>query len=483
MNAKGILGYATYVPRHRVQRAELGATLGITAGRGARVVAAFDEDSTTIAVEAASTLLREQRSADEAVPDSLYFATTSPAYFDKTNATAAHAALGLPAEVFATDLAGSARSGIAAWRAAAASGGLAVLSDVRTGRPGSADELGGGDGAAAYLFGDGDSDAAIARILAHRSVTAELLDRWRAPGAAAGGQWEERFGLEIYLPLVRQAAAAALDEAGLEQAQHVVLVSPNSAVAKRGAKTVSGSISTVGSPIGHAGTADVGLALADVLDRAAPGETILVVSAADGCDVMLLRTTERITRARQAKPVSEQVADGIDVPYGTYLGWRGLLDREPPRRPEPDRPAGPPSARSVQWKFSFTGTVCRRCSFVHLPPVRVCKKCGVVDEMDSRRLAGAAGTVATYTVDRLAYSPSPPLIEAVVDFDEGGRYTLEVADATPEQLSVGTRVELTFRRLYTSGGIHNYFWKARLTSDHTDGADAEEAVAAAGGRA
>src|SRR5699024_1969040 len=114
--------------------------------------------------------------------------TTSPAYFDKTNAAAVHAALGLPAEVFATDLAGSARSGIAAWRAAAATGGLAVLSDVRTGRPGSADELGGGDGAAAYLFGDGDSDAAIAGILAHRSVTAEFLDRWRAPGADAGGQ-------------------------------------------------------------------------------------------------------------------------------------------------------------------------------------------------------------------------------------------------------------------------------------------------------
>jgi hypothetical protein len=26
---------------------------------------------------------------------------------------------------------------------------------------------------------------------------------------------------------------------------------------------------------------------------------------------------------------------------------------------------------------------------------------------------------------------------------------------------VGTRVEMTFRRLYTAGGIHNYFWKAR----------------------
>jgi hypothetical protein len=28
-------------------------------------------------------------------------------------------------------------------------------------------------------------------------------------------------------------------------------------------------------------------------------------------------------------------------------------------------------------------------------------------------------------------------------------------------VKIGDRVELTFRRLYTAGGIHNYFWKAR----------------------
>ncbi|MBA2765252.1 MAG: hydroxymethylglutaryl-CoA synthase, partial [Thermoleophilaceae bacterium] len=41
-------------------------------------------------------------------------------------------------------------------------------------------------------------------------------------------------------------------------------------------------------------------------------------------------------------------------------------------------------------------------------------------------------------------------------------YTLEVTDAIPEDVEIGTRLELTFRRLYTVGGVHNYFWKARL---------------------
>jgi uncharacterized OB-fold protein len=81
--------------------------------------------------------------------------------------------------------------------------------------------------------------------------------------------------------------------------------------------------------------------------------------------------------------------------------------------------------------------------------------------MDREPLAAKPGTIATYTVDRLAFSLSPPMIDVVVDFDGGGRYTLEMADAAPADVDIGTRVEMTFRRLYTSGGVHNYFWKAR----------------------
>ena len=444
----GILAYGTYVPSGRVQLADVAATLGIKAGKGARVVASFDEDSTTMGVAAA-------RAAMTGRPNALFFATTSPAYADKANATAQHAALGLPDEVFAADLAGSARSAIAAFKAARASGGLAVLADVRVGRPGSADELTGGDGAAAFLFGD--SSQAIAEVVAESSATSEFLDRWRIPGAVAGSQWEERFGLDEYVPLIeRVVKELAVD------ADHVVVVSPNSGVVKRAGKLVAGRLSTTSSPIGHAGTADVGVALAAVLDTAGPNETIMVISAADGCDGVLLRTTDRIVAGRQPISVADQLAAGADVPYATYLSWRGILDREPPRRPEPDRAAAPPSARARAWKFSFTGTSCTACDLVHLPPARVCKRCGAVDQMTARSLATAEGTVATYTVDRLAYSPAPPVVAAVVDFDGGGRYTLEVADSAGAELKVGARVALTFRRLNTAGGVHNYFLKARV---------------------
>lgn len=390
-------------------------------------------------------------------PGAIFFATTTPPYLDKTNASAIHAALDLGHEGFAVDVAGSARSSVGASRAAAAGGGLVVMADVVTGLPGSDDERAGADGAAAFLFGPSD-DAAVETV-SSASATAEFLDRWRLPGEQASHRWEERFGQEMYMPLIREAVSGALAEAGLERTDHVVVSSPHARAAAAASKQLGAGAGPEG--LGYAGAADIGLRFADVLDRAGPGETILNVSAVDGCDAAVLRTTERIGDARRGATVAEQLDGGREVTYATYLTWRGLLEREPPRRPDPDRPAGPPAARAEAWKFAFVGSRCTECGHVHVPPRRVCVGCGAVDKMERAPLSDKQGTVATYTVDRLAFSPSPPMIDAVVDFDGGGRYTLEVTDAAPDEVDIGTRLELTFRRLYTTSGIHNYFWKVR----------------------
>lgn len=445
----GLLAYGAYLPAYR-----LGADSGV---KGSRVVASFDEDATTMAVAAAADALASAPPGAE--PAALWWASTTPPYLDKTNAAAVHAALRLAGATPAADLVGSARSTFAGLRAAAAAGGLVVAADVRVGRPGSADERSGGDGAAAVLFGTGE---VVADVLGTASATIELLDRWRDPQRTTGEQWEERFGLERLAPAVRSVAATLLEAAGLEQADHVVLTSGNAGIVKRPSAIVPGRVSTSGSPIGFSGASDPLLGLAAVLDVAAPAETVLVLSAVDGCDGLLLRTTPALLGRRSRRPVAEQSASGRPVAYPTYLAWRGLLERELPRRPEPDRPAAPPSARAGSWKFGFSGTRCRACGFLHLPPLRVCRACGAVDDMDDVSAADLDGTVATFTVDRLAFSPSPPVVDVVVDFAGGGRTTLEVADADPDAVAVGSSVDLTFRRLFTAGAVHNYFWKARV---------------------
>ena len=66
-------------------------------------MASHDEDTTTLGFEAARLALR---GAAGRTPDAVWFATSQPAYLDKTNATAVAAALRLPGDVGAFDFGG-----------------------------------------------------------------------------------------------------------------------------------------------------------------------------------------------------------------------------------------------------------------------------------------------------------------------------------------------------------------------------------------
>jgi uncharacterized OB-fold protein/3-hydroxy-3-methylglutaryl CoA synthase len=452
MSALGLVAYATYLPRHRMAPPDVSA-----AANDGRVVAGYDEDTVTMAVEACRQVVD-----GGPPPDTLLFATAAPPYLDKTNAATIHGALDRGDDGLAADVIGSPRSAVAAMLAVAASGGLSVSADVRVGLPGSAEERAGADAAAAFLWRCGGRPAA--EIIARASISADLLDRWRIPGEPASREWEERFGAEAYLPLIETAAARALADAGVARPDHVAVSCANrraAAVASRRLGTVTPRADRAEPAVGYAGVADPGLRLAAALDGAGPGDTILWLVAADGCDAIVLRTTDAIVGARRGQPVHAQLAAGHAVDYTRYLIWRGLLARQPPRRPVPDRPSPPASARAAAWKLALVGSACRACGQVHLPPRRVCVHCGTVDAMERRPLAGRGGEIETCTPDRLAFSPSPPAIDALVNFDGGGRYGLQVTDAQPHEVTPGVRVTPTFRRLYTVDGIHNYFWKVR----------------------
>jgi len=80
----GLVAYGTYVPSWRLE-----------VGGRTRAVASYDEDATSMGVEAARAAL----AATAVEPDVVVFATASPPYADKTNASTIHAALALPERV------------------------------------------------------------------------------------------------------------------------------------------------------------------------------------------------------------------------------------------------------------------------------------------------------------------------------------------------------------------------------------------------
>jgi uncharacterized OB-fold protein len=53
------------------------------------------------------------------------------------------------------------------------------------------------------------------------------------------------------------------------------------------------------------------------------------------------------------------------------------------------------------------------------------------------------------------------VVAVIVDFASGGRLSCELTDVDPAKVAIGDELEMSFRRLYTGEGVHNYFWKAR----------------------
>ena len=113
----GITAYGAYIPRRRLQRKAVAEANkwfapGLVGGaKGERAMANFDEDSVTLAVEAARDCLpASEPGRDRAFVDAIYFASTSLPFDDRQNAGIVAAALQLSDTVSSADVSSSQRA-------------------------------------------------------------------------------------------------------------------------------------------------------------------------------------------------------------------------------------------------------------------------------------------------------------------------------------------------------------------------------------
>ena len=91
--------------------------------------------------------------------------------------------------------------------------------------------------------------------------------------------WEERFGEHAYVPLAEQAISDALKAAGItaDEVDHVIVTGVHARAARvRGQahrRPARGLRRRPRRRLGNTGTAQPASSLADVLDRAEPGQT------------------------------------------------------------------------------------------------------------------------------------------------------------------------------------------------------------------
>ena len=475
----GILACGAYVPQRRLQRTAISALHDWfapalrNAARGERAVADWDEDSITMAVEAGRDCLD---GIDRTTIGSLSLASTTLPYADRQNAGVIKEALSLPDAIGVLDVTGSQRAAtsalIQALQAAAAikRPQLCLAADRRVARPASEAELLQGDAAAALLVGQGEL---IARLLGSRSVSVDFVDHFRAAGEPLDYAWESRWIRdEGHLAIIAKALGDGLRAFGVQPGEidRLLIPIPIRGVVEaiaRAAGCRSESISdNLVDTIGDSGVAHPLLVLAHALETARPREKLLLVGFGQGCDLLLFETTAAIARTPRRMPVTEALARGQpDENYLRFLFHRGLLQLERGMRAEAEqKQPGTTLYRNRRTVLGLVGSRDTRTGAVQYPPAEISVHTGesTAGTHEDYPLAERLGRIVSYTADRLAYTPSPPLYYGVIDFEGGGRMAVEFADASSELLAVGRGVRMVFRIKGVDELRHftKYYWKA-----------------------
>lgn len=438
----------------------MSAAFRTNSGRGSRSVASYDEDASTMGVEAARIALRGNLE-----PKSLWFSTTHPPILDKGSASTMSAVLGMSNLMGAYDVGGSIRSSFGAIRLASneKAQSLVVLSDLRFGKPGSDDEINGGDGSAAFTFSE---DPAV-EIIDIVSETSPVMDRWRTEGSIGSQVWDDRWTSDQQVKSMISVANQIMAKNSMAPSDFSALVvssaSPRASASVSTALKISSQSSEQINQFGFLGSADLGVRLAWTLENSEPGQKILVITGADGADAMILETNEKVIESRVGMPL---VGRSEEIDVATYLIWRELVSRESSRRPDPEAPSAPVASRNHEWKFGFFGSQCTECDSRQLPPQRICMKCGSIDQSQKVLMSDMKATIKTFTIDRIAFSMHPPTVVGVIDFDGGGRFRCQLTEVTPDKVKVSDRVEMVYRLISIApNGVRNYFWKARPTEE------------------
>src|SRR4030042_1602401 len=213
----GITSYGAYVPGHRMKREDCVKAWGGFAMPGERAVAYYDEDSVSMAVEAAIDCLT---GIDVKKVDGLFFATTTSPYKEKQCSALIAVPLDLRADIRTADVTTSLRAGTTALalafdtvKAGSANSVLMATADMRLGAPAGMGEQQMGDGAAALLLGNQN---VIAEILGAYSISDELAGTWRSEEDKFVRSGEDRFVMdEGYSKYVPQTIAGVLKKCGL----------------------------------------------------------------------------------------------------------------------------------------------------------------------------------------------------------------------------------------------------------------------------
>jgi len=341
-NKVGIVGYGGYIPRFRVDAAEISRVWkggSRKPGRSFKAVPGPDEDTTTIAIQAARNAMNMAQ-IDPAELRAIWFGTESKPYAVKPTSTIVADAIGALPNANAADWEFACKPGTEAMQAAIGMVGSKMAryamcggADTAQARPGDVLEYNTGAGGAAFVLGA--ATQSLAEIEASTSYVTNTPDFFRREGQPYPSHGQRFTGEPAYFHHIRSSVIKLFEELSLgpNDFSRAIFHQPNYQFPLKVANEL-GFLKNQVEPyiltnlVGNTYSGAALLGFARALDDAQAGERILLASYGSGAgsDAFSFLVTDKIIEFRKrAVPIEYYLKRTKMIDYAMYARYRGKL--------------------------------------------------------------------------------------------------------------------------------------------------------------
>ena len=472
----GIKSYGAYLPKYMLPRELIAKAWDFPVVPGTKAVAMEDEDSLTMSVEAGLDCLE---GIDPKTVDGIFFASTTQVYTEKDSASLIATVLDMREDIITADFTDSTKAGTSALTRAVDTikankdikSILVVAADTRKPEPSTMWEYGFADGAAALLVAD-EENIPIS-IDDYYSVSANVTGPWkRADKDDFIRTFEVKMDSKFYVESITKVMSEILKRNNLDPAVDIAIAayyynnprmhSRISKIMKFGQGVAQNSLFF---QVGDMGTPMPFMLLIASLRRPKPDAKIIMAGFGDGADAILLQVRDKdgvrdIGKGRMGF-VGHQKSMILLKNYTKFVTFKELLVKDRYIRK---------SSPVLIWRdtasvYKWYGSKCTNCGAVQYPILsRACSVCRADDQLEDVKLT-KKGELFTYTLDHLvggAYL-NTPVPRCVIDLEGGGRVLVNMTEIEKpeENVKIGMKVEMTFRKEHEGAEFKNYYWKCR----------------------
>ncbi len=122
--------------------------------------------------------------------------------------------------------------------------------------------------------------------------------------------------------------------------------------------------------------------------------------------------------------------------------------------------------RLIPHRYRLLGSSCNRCNEKFFPQRSICPNCRRKGEITEIQFSGM-GEIYSYTIIHVAsrgFEFMKPYAMAIIKLAEGPNLTAQLVDCKPDDVEVGRKVSMVFRKINADGekGIIRYGYKFKL---------------------